>query len=104
MVLVQCQLYALQAAIGPVCRLLQRQKQRAPKPFILRASDGTATYFGESRLADKQSAVTEASSAETTHVTGDRDTINATYNIVFVTAEVCAGLGLQHSQHKMSPA
>ena len=88
----------MQAVFVPVSRLSCRQKQRAPKPFVPRASDGIATYFGESRLADRHSAVTEASSAETTHVHGDRDTINATYNIVFVTAEVGAldGLGGQH--------
>lgn len=78
----------LQAIYAPVCRLTLRHKQRAVKPFVTRASDGVATYFGESRLADRHSAVTEASSAESTHVPGDRDTINATYNIVFVTAEV----------------
>ena len=75
-------------------RLSFRQKQRAPKPFVPRASDGIATYFGESKLADRHSAATEASSAETTHVHGDRDTINATYNIVFVTAEVRAWPGI----------
>ena len=69
-------------------RLSFRQKQKVPKPFISEALDGIATSSSESRLADKLSAVTEASSAETTHVHGDRDTINATYNIIFVTAEV----------------
>ncbi|CAL5223380.1 g5887 [Coccomyxa viridis] len=78
----------VEAVFVPVSRLSFRQKQRAPKPFVPRASDGIATYFGESKLADRHSAATEASSAETTHVHGDRDTINATYNIVFVTAEV----------------
>ena len=78
----------LQAVHLPACRVTTKGKPKVVKPFIAKTSDGSGTYSGESRLAERQSAVAEASSAESTHVPGDRDTINATHNIVFVTAEV----------------